>query len=575
MDLKNGFNLIRVRKGDEWKTAFRTHYGLYEFRVMPFGLTNAPSTFQDMMNHVLSDLLDIGVIAYMDDILVYAKSEDEHDRLVKEVLERLQQNGLAVSPDKCVWKAREVEFLGYMIGREGIRMASGKVDTVLAWKTPTSLTEVQAFLGFANFYRRFIKDYSRIARPLTELTKMEAGRKWAWNEHAEDTFRELKKRFTTAPVLAHFDAQRPIVIETDASDFAIGAILSQRDGENRLHPVAFHSRKFQPAEINYEIHDKELLAIVDTFKHWQRYCEGATHQVQVFSDHQNLEYFTTTKVLNRRQARWAQELAGVDFRIYYRPGSQNGKPDALSRRSEYRPEKGAIENQPITTVLGEKHFERKNSSFISSSARLSSLPTKKWNQNFLGKVRKAAAKDPVYQQGSEQAAAEEKQPSEKTVLRIEDELLYQGNLLWVPEGLTQKVMESEHDTKITGHMGQDKTIELIKRNFWWPKMNERIIDFVRSCPNCQSDKAARHRPYGLISPLELPHAPWQSIAMDFITELPVSEECDQLWVIVDRFTKMAHFVALPQNGKKATDLARTFAKEVWRFHGLPTDIVSD
>jgi len=185
---------------------------------------------------------------------------------------------------------------------------------------------------------------------MTELTK-KMEKKWEWSKEAERAFRELKKRFTSAPILAHSDAQQPVIIETDASDFAIGVVLSQRDKKGRLHPVAFHSRKFQPAEINYEIHDKELLAIVDAFKHWRRYCEGATHQIQVLSDHQNLEYFTTTKVLNRRQARCAQELAGIDFRIYYRPGAQNGKPVALSRRSEYRPEKGGVENQPITTVL--------------------------------------------------------------------------------------------------------------------------------------------------------------------------------------------------------------------------------
>jgi len=161
-----------------------------------------------------------------------------------------------------------------------------------------------------------------------------------------------------APILAHFDAQQPVVIETDPSDFVLGAILSQKDDENRLHPVAFHSRKFQPAEINYEIHDKELLAVVDAFKHWRRYCERATNQVQVYLDHQNLEYkFTTTKLLNQRQARWAQELAGINFRIYYRPGAQNGKPDVLSRRSQYRPEKGGVENHPIMMVLRENHFE--------------------------------------------------------------------------------------------------------------------------------------------------------------------------------------------------------------------------
>jgi len=379
--------------------------------------------------------------------------------------------------------------------------------------------------------------------------------------------------------LAHFDPAKPVIIETDASDFAIGAVLSQRDEENRLHPVAFHSRKFQPAEINYEIHDKELLAIVDAFKHWRRYCEGATHQVQVFSDHQNLEYFTTTKILNRRQARWAQELAGIDFRIYYRPGAQNGKPDALSRRPEYRPEKGGVENQPITTILGKNHFEERLSrTFICSSARILSIPTWKWSKEWLKQVGEAGGKDEVYQQAGDQikkeAASGEPGSKDRKVKEING-LLYRSNLLWVPEGLVQRIMESEHDTKVAGHMGQDKTIELIRRNFWWPRMNERIIDFVRSCPECQQNKTSRHPPYGLSSPLELPYALWQSIAMDFITELPISDGCDQLWVVIDRFTKMAHFLPLRKEGKAAANLAVIFAREIWKYHGLPTDIVSD
>jgi len=159
----------------------------------------------------------------------------------------------------------EVEFLGYILSWEGVKMAQEKVQAVLDWKTPASLTEVQLFLGFANFYQRFIQDYFRVARPLTELTKKTE--KWAWNQQVEGAFQELKKRFTTAPILSHFDAQKPVIIETDASDFAIGAILSQWNNEERLHPVAFHYGKFQPAEINYEIHDKELLAIVDAHKH--------------------------------------------------------------------------------------------------------------------------------------------------------------------------------------------------------------------------------------------------------------------------------------------------------------------
>ena len=225
--------------------------------------------------------------------------------------------------------------------------------------------------------------------------------------------------------------------------------------------MAFHSRKLQPTEINYEIHKKELLAVVNAFKHWRRYCEGATHQVQVYLDHQNLEYFTTTKVLNRRQVRWAQELAGIDFRIYYRPGTKNRKPDTLSRRSEYRPEKGGIENQPITTFLGKNNFkEGLTRSLICFSAHLTSLPTRKWDKEFLAKVRKEGGKDEEYRQNRDQLereaaladpALKDQKIKEKTLSKG---LVYQGNLLWVPNGLVQEIMESEHDIKVAGNMGQ-------------------------------------------------------------------------------------------------------------------------
>jgi hypothetical protein len=248
-----------------------------------------------------------------------------------------------------------------------------------------------------------------IARPLTELTKGD-GKNWMWTPEAEQAFIKLKQQFTSAPVLAHFDPARPVIMETDVSDFTLGAVLSQYDDENRLHPVAFYSRKFSPAEINYEIHDKELLAVVNSFKHWCRYLEGATHQVQVFSDHQNLEYFTTTKVLNRRQVRWAQELAGIDFKIYYRLGVKNGKPDAFSRHPEYRPEKGGGEDQPIKTVLHLRHF---GSTFVVSAVRLGSIPAVKWSQDFLTLVREAGREDEEYGKAVRLMEREDTVPAEE------------------------------------------------------------------------------------------------------------------------------------------------------------------
>ena len=195
-------------------------------------------------------------------------------------------------------------------------------------------------------------------------------------------------------------------------------------------------------------------------------------------------------------------------------------------------------------------------------------------------VKKNAGEDPVYQQAWKEVETTlpvEQWANQKarSIMEIRDGLLYRKNMLWVPRKLVQEILESKHDTKIAGHMGQEKTIELFRRNFWWPKMNERIIDFVQSCINCRQNKTARHHLYGLSSPLELPYAPWQSIAMDFITDLPLSEESDQLWVVIDRFTKMVHFIPLRQAEKMAANLAKIFAREIWKYHGTPMDIVSD
>jgi len=206
---------------------------------MPFGLTNAPATFQNMMNHIFHDMIDLGLLAYMDDLLVYAKTIEKHDRIIQEVLRRLRANRLAVSPDKCVWRTHTVEFLGYLVGQDGIKMSPLKIEAVLEWKTPGTLTEVQSFLGFANFYRRFIQDYSRVARPLTELAKGST-KDWKWTPKADRAFTELKERFTSAPILAHFGPEKEVIVETDTSNFALGAVLSQHDEGNCLHPVAFH-----------------------------------------------------------------------------------------------------------------------------------------------------------------------------------------------------------------------------------------------------------------------------------------------------------------------------------------------
>jgi len=235
-----------------------------------------------------------------------------------------------------------VKYLGFIIGTNGVRMDPEKVSCILDWQTPGNVTDIQCFLGFANFYRRYIRDYSKVVSPLTSLMKKEGGKyvPFLWGLAQQKAFEDLKKAFTTALILRHFDYNCEIVVETDASDYVSAGILSQYDDEGTLHPVAFYFTKHSPTECNYEIYDKELLAIVHAFEEWRPHLVGSSHPVQVLSDHKNLEYFMSTKLLNRRQARWSELLFCFDFRIVYRPGKAGGKPDALTRRSGDLPKEG-------------------------------------------------------------------------------------------------------------------------------------------------------------------------------------------------------------------------------------------
>ena len=285
LDLRDGYYLIRINKEDEWKTAFRTRYGHFEYTVMPFRLANAPATFQNMMNEVLQEFLDQGVVVYIDDVLIYSENLEQHIQLVNKVLKKLGDYNLAVAAHKSIFHAPEVEFLGYILNKTGVTMSERKVEAVKNWEVPKSVKDIQRFLGFANFYRRFIKGFSGICRPITNLLRKET--KFEWKTQATEAFTELKEAFTSAPILRHFNPELEVIIETDASNFAIGCVLSQK-WEKRLHPVAFHSRKMTPAEMNYDVHDKELLTLVVAFQEWQNYCHGAKHTVTVVTDYQNL-----------------------------------------------------------------------------------------------------------------------------------------------------------------------------------------------------------------------------------------------------------------------------------------------
>jgi hypothetical protein len=301
INLRHAYHLVRIAEGNKWKTAFWTCYGSFEWRVMPFGLTNAPATFQRFMNTIFSNLLDVCVVVYLNDILIYSDNPAQHTSYVQEVLRRLQKHRLYGCADKCLFSIDTVEYLGYILSPKGLTMDNNKIQTIQDWPEPRKVKDIQSFLGFANFYWRFIHNYSKIVIPLTRLTQK--GVSWNFDNECHHAFNKLKEAFTLAPILTHWVPNQQLTVETDASNYAIAGILSITCLDKEICPIAFYSCSLSTPELNYDTHDKELLTIYKAFQTWRHYLKGAPLPINVVTDYKNLVYFSTTKLLTQRQAR--------------------------------------------------------------------------------------------------------------------------------------------------------------------------------------------------------------------------------------------------------------------------------
>ncbi|KAI1007317.1 hypothetical protein K3495_g897 [Podosphaera aphanis] len=332
LDIRQAFHRIRMDPASEELTTFRTRYGSYKYRVLPFGLTNGPATYQRYMNETLFDFLDKFCTVYLDDILIYSTDLAEHESHVKLVLQRLKEAGLQADIKKCEFHVKSTKYLGFIVGTDDIRVDSEKVKVIENWIPPSNVKSVQSFLGFCNFYRRFIRNYGVIAKPLNNLTRR--GVEFRFTNECQAAFHDLKHKLINAPVLAHYNPEAESRLETDASDGVIAAVFSQFSPDNQWHPVAFFSKTMAPAELNYEIHDKEMLAIIKSLLHWRAELQGSPKKIEILSDHKALEYFMSSKSLNARQARWAETLSAFNFLLKYRSGKSNGAADALSRRDQ-------------------------------------------------------------------------------------------------------------------------------------------------------------------------------------------------------------------------------------------------
>jgi len=542
LDLRSAYNLVRVKEGHEYLTAFRTPLGHYEYLVMPFGLRNAPSVFQRFIQDVLSDVIGKNVQVYLDDIIIYSTNLQDHISHVSNVLNLLIKNGLFVKLEKCDFHVTKTIFLGFTVSIDGLIMDENKVKSILDWPIPRNLKELQSFLGLCNFYRKFIKNFSDKTEPLRKLLKKDA--KFVWDAETDNAFKKLKYSFTLGEVLIYPDPDKEFIVETDASDFAIGCVLSQLgSNDNLLHPVAFHSRSLNKAEVNYTIYDKELLAIITAFDVWRHHLEGAKFPVQVITDHKNLLYFKKPQHLNQRQIRWGLFLSKFDYRIVFRPGSQSYKPDALSRRPDYKNESPQGKDILCST--------RDNINSLIEAQKAD-----KYCKDIMIKLKNNS-----------------KNIKSSLFSLVEGVLHFQGRII-APSTLKVRILKSFHDTPTSGHQGVDRTFEKLKRFYWWPNMKKDVNNYVLSCEICSKNKLRRHKPYGKIQPLPIPTKPWEVIGVDFIVALPTSQNCTCLMVVADHLTKMVHLV--PCSDVPTAELtAKLLLFNVFRYHGFPRIIVSD
>lgn len=583
LDIRQAFHRIRMSPESEEMTSFRTRYGQFKYRVMPFGLCNGPATFQAFINSQIFEYLDVFVTAYVDDLIIYSNTLEEHEEHVKLVLEKLKAAGLQADIKKCEFHVQKTRFLGYIVGTHGVEVDPAKIEAVTAWERPKTVPAVQSFLGFCNFYRRFVKDYGRVVRPLQRLT--EKDRKFEWTPECEEAFGEIKRRMSSTPVLTHFDPERETRLETDASGGVVAGVLSQKIGEE-WHPVGFFSKAMSATEGNYPIHDKELLAIVRSCEEWYPELLSARDEIQILTDHHALQYFMTKRTLNVRQAAWSEFLSAINFKIIYRPGKQNAAADALSRKTETLTTQKAIQ-------------EAQRSQVLLPSCRLDPRIVKELPPSPQGLTVAALG------EGEDPAAAPterlhgailidrictlnrtaESLESFREVARgtdprdwhlREDGLLLKGNRLVVPmeENLRTQLLAEFHEQMPTAHPGRNKMRILVSRQYFWPRMMSDVDRYVRNCMVCRRSHVPRDRPPGLLRPLPIPQRPWQHIAMDFHAMPKDRGGYDQVFVVIDRLTKRAYSIPCYRT-TTAAEMARLFYQHVWRTHGAPESIVSD
>ncbi|PKI79014.1 hypothetical protein CRG98_000587 [Punica granatum] len=488
LNLKSGYHQIRIRPGDKWKTAFKTREGLYEWMVMPFGLSNAPSTLMRVMNQALQPFIGKCIVVYFDDILIYSANQTEHLQHLRAILCVLRMEKFYVALKKCVFMASKVLFLGCVVSSEGLKVDESKIEVVRQWPQPRTITEVRSFHGLVSFYRRFIHHFSTIMAPLTDCMK---GGKFAWTEEAEKAFQLIKMSLTTAPILVLPDFAQPFELHCDASKVGIGAILSQNN-----RPVAYFSEKLSGAKLNYNTYDVEFYTVVQAVKHWWYYLFH--REFVLYTDHEALKHFHRQDKVSPRHDSWIAYLQRFTFVVKHMSRVTNRVADALSHRSN---------------LLVNQRIEIPDFDCLRDL-----LETDSYFSNVLGKVR----------------------AREKSEFLLHDGFLFKGNQLCIPNcSLRLQIIKELHGEE---HVGRDRTLQLVQGSYFWLTIRKEVEKYVQRCQVCNVSKGTTTNA-ALYMPLPVPSRPWEDVSMDFVLGLLRTQRVnDYIYVVVDRFSKMVHFI---------------------------------